>query len=380
MAGLTYEGFIPSTYEEISERIKVRLNAYNPGFDFSPESPDGQLIDIFSFELSQAWSELGLVYNSYNPAVATGQALRNLGLITGISRDSATRSMAEVDLAGTAQTLVPAGSVVADADGNEFYTTISAVLPTSVDVIAVIAGQIPVPIGSITTIKSTVVGWSSVSQPAAGYEGTLAITDLAFRNLRNRTTMRNFTSVADTMVARLFELGIQQATAQNNDSSTVPLPDGTPANTIHVTVGEVGDVSDQEIAEVILATKGLGCATYGSTSVDVVDTQGYTHTISFTRATEIPIFMSINVTYLTNDTAGAVEAMKDDLAASINALLAGEDVINSRLYSSITPYGKAQVNSLQVGRSLGTLTGNNVSLLPTEYGSCDIGNIDITST
>ena len=98
MAGLTSEGFTPLTLEEIQTRIKSRLENYNPGFDFSPESPDGQLVDIFSVELAQVWSELNTVYSSFDPMEAVGQGLLNIGLITGIPFGFATRSSASLDL------------------------------------------------------------------------------------------------------------------------------------------------------------------------------------------------------------------------------------------------------------------------------------------
>ncbi len=64
MAGLTREGFTPDTYANILSRIKSRLTTFSPGIDLSAEAPDGHLAEIFAFELSQAWAELGLTYNS----------------------------------------------------------------------------------------------------------------------------------------------------------------------------------------------------------------------------------------------------------------------------------------------------------------------------
>ena len=122
MAGLTSEGFIALTYEEILSRIKSRLLVLNPNFDFTTEGVDGQLIEIFAFELGLVWSELDLVYNSFDPDQATGAGLSNLGLLTGSVRGAATRSEAFIDLVGTAGTLVPKGVIVTNAAGDEFLT------------------------------------------------------------------------------------------------------------------------------------------------------------------------------------------------------------------------------------------------------------------
>lgn len=376
MAGLTTEGFEPETLETIEARIKAKLEAFSPGFDFSVEAPDGQLISIISTELAQAWAELDQVYHSYDPNLATGQALRNLGQITGIPYGVANASSAYINLTGVEGTVVPIRSVVSDADDNQFLTTAAATIPSGVQVIALQDGPIPITAGTLVNIESNVSGWTGISQPADGVIGRVAQTDSEYRNLRNRTVMRNYVSTVETMQARLLELGISQAIVVNNDTG-VPLADGTPDQHIHVTIGEVTGITDQEIAETILKTKGMAVPTFGSTTVAVLDGQGISHDIKFTKAVEVPIYAEINVTFLDPDTAGAVEAIKADMAATVNRLLAGEDVIWSRLFCTITPYSKAQVDSLTLGKSLGTLAASNVVLSNTEYASMSTADINI---
>jgi len=382
MAGLTRDGFVPKTFEEIQTSIRARLEVFNEGFDFSPTSPDGQLIDIMSLELSLAWSELSLVYKSYDPNQAIGAGLRNIGLITGLPRGAATRSQASIELTGVADTVVPQGSVVTDDAGNEFTTIIDAIIPTTVVVVARVSGPIVMDIGTITTIKSPVAGWDGVNQPTTGITGKLAQTEVAYKNERNRTVLRNFTSVSETIQARLFELGIEQADIQNNDDPTDALPDGTPPNTIHVTVGEVGNVTDNQIAQVILDTKGLGCPTFGSTTVTTNDRLGHQHEVSFSKAVGVDIFIIMDITFLDTEVAGALEGIRRDLTTHINGLLAGEDVVWSRLFSVITPYAKAQVNSLTIGRlpDLSDQAAANVTISATEYAQTEIGLISITES
>ena len=380
MAGLTREGFTPDTYDAIKERISNRLEILSPGIDLSPEVPDGHLLEIFSFELALAYTELGLVYDSYNPALAVGAGLRNLGLITGLPYGAATRSQADIDLVGTAGTIVPKDSVVSDADGNEFYTQLDARIPSSVEVVAEVSGAISVPASTIINIITPVAGWASIDQPADGRKGGTAQTETAYRNLRNRTVMRNYVSVSETISARMFEaLGIEQVVVINNDSAVIA-PDGTPIQTIHVTVGEIdAAITDAEIAQVILNTKGLGCPTFGTTTVaGVLDVQGEAHEIKFTRAAAKQIHVNLEVTYLTQDSAGATEGIREDLKNHINGLLANEDVIWSRLFEYITPYAKAQIDLLELSTDGITYTAANVLMGASEYASTIDGQINIT--
>lgn len=380
MAGLSREGFVPLTYDEISNRIKSRLEAFSPGIDLSPEAPDGHLVGIFTFELAQVWTELNSVYNSYNPNSAVGDSLRNLGLLSGLPLGAATRSVATIDLIGTTGTIVPIGSVVSDAKGNEFTTTNVATIPASVQAIATLSGPTNVDAGTLVNIDSPVSGWTSISQPVNGRVGTVAQTETQYRNLRNRTVLRNYTAITDVIKARLLEvLGIDQVAILNNDSAVDTLPDGTPTNTIHVTVGEVHpDVTDYDIGQVILSTKGLGCPTYGSTTVVVKDVQGNDHSISFSKATALPIFMDIEILFLDGDYAGAEENIRNDLLNHINSLDTDEDVVWSRLFGIITPYSKAQVNKLELSINGTTYNAANIVVGATEYASTLLGNINIT--
>ena len=382
MAGLTDEGFIAATLEEIQTRMNGKLLAYDPEIDLDVASPDGLNVAIFSYEVSQLWAQLNLVYKSYDPRVASGQALRNIGLLTGLPVGLADRSQANVSLTGTAGTVVPRGSIVTDADDNEFQTSFAATIPSSVQVIASQAGLIPILAGAITTIKTVISGWTGVSQAADGVQGTGAQSAQKYRTLRNAAVMRNATGLADVVSGRLLELGLEQASVVNNDHPTDAHADGTPAKTLHVVVGEVGAVTDDEIAYTILNAKGLGCPTWSSTgnSTVVTDNQGVDHEIFYDKAIGVPIVANIEVTFLDEDTAGAKEAIQQAVSDHINGLLAGEDVVWSRLFALVTPYGKAQVDVLEIGKTVGTLASTNIAITPYEFTSCTPADVVVTET
>ncbi len=381
MTGLTTAGFEPDSYKPILERVTAKLNTASPGIDLDPSSPDGNLAHIFSFELAQLWSQLGLIYNSYNPNLAVGAGLRNLGLITGLEYGVATRSQATIELVGTEGTIVPKGSQVTDDDGNEFVTQLDATIPSGVLVYASVPGPIPILAGTLTTIKSPITGWDSITQTIDGTKGSPAQSEASYRNSRNKTVLRNYTSVSDVVRARLLELGIEQVEIINNTSSSVTGDDGTPPQTVHVTVGELpAGVTDEQIARVILVTTGLGTPTYGSTSVTLSDSQGIPQTVNFSKAVGVDIFIDMNITFLSVDYAGAEEQIKAALIDHINSLATDEDVYWSRLFQYITPFGKAEVNSLTIGKSASTLSTNNIEILSSEFARTDTGSINIVVT
>ena len=378
MAGLTLGGFVPDTFETIKERIESRLEVYNPGFDFSPDSPDGQLIGVMTFEIAQAWAQLNNVYNSYNPQVASGAALRNLGLITGLPYGVANRSSAILETQGVTGTIIPRNSLVTDAEGVEFYTSFPTTIPSNLQVVAVVPGTVPVPAGTITVIKTPVDGWSGITQTTDGVEGGVAQTEQQYRNFRQRTVMRNYTSSVDTMQARLLELGLGQAYVSNNVDSIATLPDGTTPNTIQVVVGELGSVNPVDVANVILDTNAIGCPTFGNTSEILEDDQGVATEVFFSIAAPVSIEVTLDVTYLSDNTAGASENITTALFDHINSLLSDEDVIWSRLFGYITPYAKAQVNSLTIavqGDSHGIV---NIPINSNQFANILVGDISLT--
>jgi uncharacterized phage protein gp47/JayE len=179
------------------------------------------------------------------------------------------------------------------------------------------------------------------------------------------------------MKANLLELGIEQATVFNNDSNSAV--GSVPANTIEVTVGEISPtITNEMIAQVILSTNSMGCPTYGTTAVVLTDTQGVEHTVSFTKAVQFDVEIDLNVTFLSTEFAGAEEGIKASLVAYINGLASGEDIIWSRLFAYITPYGEAQINSLDIGEQSGTLASSNIVIADDKYSN--LADTDITIT
>ena len=367
MSGLDSSGFVPETFTEIQDRIKGKLEIISPGFDFSPQSPDGQLIDIFSFELTQVWNQLNLVYQSYDPSVATGSALRNLGQISGVPYGTANRSYATIEVQGTTGTIIPKNSLVTDVNGTDYFVAFDTVIPSNAQVISKLAGPQPVPAGSIITIKTTVTGWDTITQTTDGVMGSNAMTDQQYRNFRKDTVMRNYVGTVDTMRGRLLEAGVGQASIFNNNSGSEAL--SVPAGHISVTVDDVGVVTDETIASIIFETSAVGTPTFGATNVLHQDSQGFDHTISFTKAAAVQIIIVMNVTFLNEESAGAEEAITQAIVTYINGLPAGSDVIYSHLYQYITPYGDAQVNSLYLSKTTQQNNTSNVGIAADQFAS-----------
>lgn len=376
MAGLTREGFIPLSYGEIKRSIERRLNDFSPGFDTSPQSPDGQMIGIMTAQLAMLWTELDKIYKSFDPNAASGQALRNLGAISGVLYGVGGRSTARVLFKGIAGTVVPQGTLVANAKGQQFFTTNEIIIPGTTDVNAVNPGATPVDQGSITQINATIGGLVSIEQPVKGVVGKPAQSEQQFRNKRNRTVMRNSVSSEETLRSRLIDIGMTHVQVINNNTDSSV--DGISPRHIHVIVANLATVPDDSIARVIFNTISMGIPTFGSTSVVVNDVTNKPHTIKFSKATEQRVKIEVSVKFLDLSTAfGAIGIIKEALVDHVNSLDVGEDLVYSRLFSLITPTAKADVTVLKIGTGT-TLGVVNVSPGDNKYLRTSDSDVTIT--
>ena len=376
--GLTRDGYEPETLNDILTRIKTKLGALAPNIDFSPESPDGQLLHIFAAELATFSSELYEISTMYDPRIASGAALRNLTLITGVNHGDATRSYVSVKFDGMTGKIVPKDTIVTDATGKyQFKTVAPAVVSAFVNAVCTTTGPVEVPAGLVTKLASPVLGISGVSQPNAGVQGRASQTESQIRNFRQRTVMRNATSTAIGMRAALEATGVSQVVVEENDTGK-PLPNGTPDGSIHVIIGATNGVTNEAIAKTIMNMKTPGVPLHGGTKVTIKDEQDHDVEIAFDISTSVSVAVEIEVKFLSKDVGGAQDAIKKDVAGYINSLKPGDDVVWSFIFQHITPHAQAQVNVLKVGKVGETLAAGNLVIAPDEYAVCDPANITVT--
>ena len=87
MAGLTEQGFQVKSYDEIRENLENRFKTYfGAEINTSVGSRFGTLIDIFAYELADAWLALQADYISRFRPFATGNNLDNVGSLTNTPR------------------------------------------------------------------------------------------------------------------------------------------------------------------------------------------------------------------------------------------------------------------------------------------------------
>lgn len=142
-----------------------------------------------------------------------------------------------------------------------------------------------------------------------------------------------------------------------------------------------------EIAQTIRGKKGQGVATYGSTTVTVPDKYENPHSISFSRSTDVPIYVAITLKVFTGYTTQIGEQIKQAIADYINSLKIGDDVLLSRIYSpanlGVVSGGNAKyydINVLTTGKLAGSQAAANIVIAFNESASCSTANSTLTVT
>ncbi|EGL8703689.1 hypothetical protein IGU62_000122 [Escherichia coli] len=387
-ATVTAEGISAPDYQTILDTLTSYFQQiYGSDAYLEPDSKDGQMVALVALAIHDANNTAISVYNCFSPATGYGAALTSNVKINGIARRGATNSTVDLVLTGTAGTSITNGTV---KDTNNVIWRLPASVSIGVGGTVTVtatcsnSGAVAALAGTITTINTPTRGWASVTNPAAATVGAPAETDAELRIRQGQSvalpSITPFESV-DGAIANVA--GVTRHKLYENDTGTTD-SNGLPPHSISAIV-DGGDVT--EIAQTIRGNKGQGTATYGTTSVTVPDTYGNPHVISFSRSTDVPIFVAITLKVFTGYTSQIGEQIKQAVADYINGLTIGDDVLLSRIYSpanlGVVSGGNARyydITDLLIGKSSDSVSASNIDIAYDASASCSTANITITVT
>ena len=244
------------------------------------------------------------------------------------------------------------------------------------EVVAVNSGIITQPTNTIDTILTPMTGWDSVINPVAATPGEDRETDEELRLRFRNGKFERATNTYDAIYSALINTdNVSEVTIYENDTSVVD-GNGVPAHSFLPIV--VGGLS-QDIGNAIWANKPIGILSYGNTSVNVIDVQGGTHVVSFSRPNALVIYISMDITTDVNFPANGNDLIRSNIIQYFaDNLGTGDDVIYSRLYTPINSVPGHQVNTLTIGTSPSPVGTTNVPVSFDQIASISAINIIIT--
>lgn len=430
--GITLTGFVVKPEDAIIEDMETRARAkYGASVPLGNKTVLGQLIRIVAEVVGLVW-ELGQkIVASQDPDAAAGALLDALCALTGTFREAARHSLVDLTLTGDPTTIVPTGSqastlstgvpfetledatiteldawadttlyAVGDRVTNSARAYVCITAGTSagsggpdttsdditdgtahwrymgegtgavdVDAQSVETGALEATSGDITVIDTPVSGWSSVKNLLDASAGAAEQTDEDLRTTRELELAASGSSPPDAIRAELLQVeGVTSATVFYNDTDVTD-GDGVPPHSVECLV-QGGD--DQDIFDTIFAAVAAGIGTYGTETGSAVDSEGVSHTVKFSRPTEITIYVDITLTY---DASLYPSDGDDQVKAAIVAFGDAQKIGRDAVATQIGAQAYKVSGVIDVPRS-GSLGG---TLIKTTAGPTSDATIVITS-
>lgn len=236
----------------------------------------------------------------------------------------------------------PPGS--ADASDFAFETAFVGEIPDNFtlasvarahEALALEAGPIEAEPNTVTVIDSPVVGWTGVLNPLAADPGRLIEPDVDARQRRQETVRTGLGPSVPGLYNALRELAGVDAVEIFENLTGVDDADGRPGHSVECVVS---GGRDSEIAAVIFSRIAGGITSWGNTVEVVVDSQGNSHNIRFSRAVDVPIWVEVDVValYAEEDLpALAAAAIAEAIVTFGASYKGGLDVIPQRILGAI---------------------------------------------
>ena len=323
---LTPTGLEIDTLDEIVDAINDDLLAgISTALDLNAPDPIAVMTGVVAERLFSLEELGGALYSGMQPDNATGDQLEGLALITGTTRQPATKTLVACSITVTAAFGPQApGTMFASVAGvpNVLYTNVDtftaggAGTTTGVTFECVDEGPNVVNAGTLTTIAVALANWSAITNPAAGVTGKDVQTDAELRVARQQELALGGAASAAAIAADILAYiqpsqspltipGIkvgdnisnnpftitaatQSVTVLWNDADYVDDATGLPAHSLEAIVynGNISDAeSDNAICALLLADKAAGISTYSGngTSKTITDDQGIAEVVYYTR-------------------------------------------------------------------------------------------------
>lgn len=389
MAGLTAQGLVIRTPEEVRARLAAKLLEAFPDLDLR-EGPEQQIIDALAEECGEQWEAIRAIEGAQGRG-ASGLALDQVAALTGTPRRPALRSSVTATVVLAAGATLPAGAVAAvagDPDA-QFRTTVpvtnSDVAPSSVSVImeSVQRGVVAAPATTLTAIVTPRAGWISIVNASAAAVGRLASDDAELRAQRERELSGSGLTSYGAIRASVSAVDDVQAVSVLANETLVVDGDGRPPRSFEVIAWcgapEPSGVASR-IAAAVLAKKPIGITSHGLTSGTTVDPDtGQTVAVAFTLASQLHCFAELEVILSGTQGAEWEAQVRAALTARFAAYTVGSRVYASQLIAAVLDDvpGVVAIVALTVGTSPHPVTVS-VAATSREIPTLSGGDIAIT--
>ena len=332
---------VPDTATTRTEVVNEYRGVFGDDFITDPETPEGMLIDAETTSRQSVARNNAAIANQINPNLAGGIFLDAIWALTGGQRVASTRSTTSATITGVANTSIPAGSRARTTQGAEFRTVNPVTIPvsgtlTGVAFESVNVGAVEAGAGQLSNIVDSILGWETVTNPAAATPGRNTENDEVSRNRRRQTIGLQGRSVAVAVSSNVMNVqGVRSLAFRENFTNATQVIDGITL-VAHSVWAAVDGGADADIGAALLRSKTAGAAWNGSTSVNVLEpASGQTYVVRFDRPTSRPVAIRAMVRR-TSNVSDPITAVRESVLRYARGEIPGEPGLS--VGSDVSPF------------------------------------------
>jgi uncharacterized phage protein gp47/JayE len=382
---LNQNGLVLPDYPTVLEQLKQEYRTiYGEDTYLEADSQDGQWVAIMALAMFDTMQVASAVYNSFSPITAQSDALSRNVAINGIARRAATYSTVDLRLVGQPGTQIT-NARAEDALGQKWIVP-AVFIPVSGEITVTARaeniGAVGAAANTITKISTPTLGWQTVNNPAAAAVGVPIETDAELRRRQQSSVAIPSQSPMESIIGAVASIdGVARYRGYENDSDITDA-DGLPPHAIALVVE--GGVA-QEIGNTIAVKKTPGTPTFGTTSVTTEDKYGVQNVIKFFRPTPATIGVEITATALPGYLSDFANQIKAAVAAYIENLEIGDDVLITKLYVPANLPGTQagatfDITQIRLKKNSGSFGTANIALAFNEIAECQPSNVVVNVT
>ncbi|HCM63353.1 MAG TPA: hypothetical protein DIT05_12530 [Morganella sp. (in: Bacteria)] len=351
MLQITETGIVIDRLADVHQRLTDGFKRiYGDDVNLDADSPDGQMIGLFSQEIDNINQAISMVVQMLDPYKATGSWLEQRAMYAGVVRRGADYSyIEEVIFTGTPNITIPKESVL--IDDNRIKWVMLADIKLDVNGSARVGirsselGVFTLHPGKELKMETVTIGVDKIITTKAAKEGAFEETDgnMLLRFMRSHSINNHddrqglegaLLDIPDVKQARVYE----NFTGQTDGK-------GVPAHSLNAVV--IGG-SDSNVGLTILKKKIGGCGVFGA----IENTQAYAdvlRTVRFDRAEMV----NVRVQLLLERTGGFHDIDADSIksALSATAFEIGESVYAMRLTCQVNSVPGFYIKTIRVNGS-----------------------------
>jgi len=322
---------VPDTADTLEEVRDEFRSAFGQDLDVSSETPQGVLITGETIARDNVIKNNAVLANQINPNEAGGIFLDAIWALTGGARVKATPSVLRgVVMTGRPSTVISAGAQASAGISGAIFALTSAVILDSNgqatgDFQSLDLGPVTVAINALDTIVTGVLGWETVTNPAAAEVGRATETDQAARLRRRKTLALQGVALPEAIVSGLYDVeGVKSLAFQENVTNAPITIEGVTLAPHSIYICVDGG-TDTAVAAAMLAKKSLGCGWNGSVTVNLTEpVSGMAYAVKFDRPATVQIYAKVYVRSVTA-VSNPEQAVRDAILAYANGDMEGEE-------------------------------------------------------